>query len=183
MGRSAAPAYRLFFAVKPPPRVARQIDHYAAVLAGGTARIAVAHQHVTLGVTADTPAWPQALIETLHHGAARIMADPFDLVLDRLSYGGRSAALRPSRANAALARLQRQVADAMTRASAPRRDDWHFSPHQTLFYRDGPPAQRRIEGFGWRVEELVLVCSHVGRTRHDIVGAWPLQGSAQYRLL
>lgn len=182
MGRRAAPAYRLFFAVKPPPVVARQIDHYAEILAGGQARILPAHQHVTLGISADVPTYPQALIDTLGSVATRIMADPFDLLLDRLSYGGRSAALRPSRSNAALARLQRQVADALKRSAAPTRDDWTFSPHQTLFYRDGPPAQRRIDGFGWRVEELVLVCSHIGRTRHETVGTWKLQGDAQYRL-
>ncbi|MEC3909979.1 2'-5' RNA ligase family protein [Sphingobium sp. CR2-8] len=182
MGRRAGPSYRLFFAVKPPPPVARQIDHYAAILAGGEARIASAHQHVTLSIANDMEAYPQALIDTLRMAAADVMADPFDLRLDRLSYGGRSAALRPSRSNASLARLQRQVADAMKRAGALPRKDWTFSPHQTLFYRDGPPAQRRIDGFGWRVEDVVLICSHVGRTRHDIVGTWPLQGSAQYSL-
>ncbi|MFC3440380.1 2'-5' RNA ligase family protein [Sphingobium rhizovicinum] len=182
MGRRAQPLYRLFFAIKPPPVVARRIDHYAEILAGGADRILPAHQHVTLGVTADAPAYPQETIDRLHMAAPAIMADPFDLLLDRLSYGGRSAALRPGRSNAPLARLQRQVADALKRSAAPPRDDWSFSPHQTLFYRDGPPAQRRIDGFGWRVEELVLICSHVGRTRHDVVGTWKLQGSAQYSL-
>ncbi|QGP79238.1 2'-5' RNA ligase family protein [Sphingobium sp. CAP-1] len=182
MGRRAAPSYRLFFALKPPAVVARRIDHYAAILAGGDPRILPAHQHVTLGITGDAPDYPRAQIDALHRAATRIMADPFDLLLDRLCYGGRSAALRPSRSNAALVRLQRQVANAMQRAGATPREDWHFSPHQTLFYRDGPPAQRRIDGFGWRVEQLVLICSHVGRTRHDVVGTWALQGDAQYRL-
>ncbi|SEJ00978.1 2'-5' RNA ligase [Sphingobium sp. AP50] len=182
MGRRAAPTYRLFFAVKPPPVVARRIDHYAEILAGGADRILPAHQHVTLGIMADMPTYPHDRIESLRAAATQIMADPFDLLLDRLSYGGRSAALRPSRNNAPLVRLQRQVAEALKRSAAPPRDDWSFSPHQTLFYRDGPPAQRRIDGFGWRVEELVLLCSHVGRTRHDVVGTWKLQGSAQYSL-
>lgn len=182
MGRRAGPSYRLFFAVKPPPVVSRQIDHYAEILAGGETRILPAHQHVTLAISADLPAYPGALIDTLRIAATRIMADPFDLLLDRLSYGGRSAALRPSRSNAALARLQRQVADAMQRAGAPPREEWSFSPHQTLFYRDGPPGQRRIDGFGWQVEDVALICSHVGRTKHETVGTWQLQGSAQYSL-
>lgn len=182
MGRRTGPPYRLFFAVKPPMPVARKIDHYAEILAGGGDRILAAHQHVTLGIAADAEAYPHGLIETLHMAATRIMADPFDLLLDRLSYGGRSAALRPSRSNIALARLQRQVADAMKKARAPLREDWTFSPHQTLFYRDGPPAQRTIDGFGWRVEDVALICSHVGRTKHETVGTWRLQGSAQYSL-
>lgn len=182
MGRRATSAYRLFFAVKPPPMVARQIDHYAEILAGGADRILPAHQHVTLGIAADMPTYPTALIDMLQVTAMQMMADPFDLLLDRLSYGGRSAALRPSRSNAPLVRLQRQVAQALKRAGAPPRDDWNFSPHQTLFYRDGPPAQRRIDGFSWRVEDVVLVCSHVGSTRHETLGTWSLQGGAQYSL-
>lgn len=176
------PLYRLFFAVKPPPVVARQIDHFAECLDRRAQRIRPDHQHVTLGITADWPDYPYERIKALRRAAAGIMAEPFDLLLDRLSMGGRSAALRPSHSIAALKQLQQQVADAMRRADVTPRPDWSFSPHQTLFYRDGPPDQRPIDGFGWRVEELVLICSHVGRTRHELIGSWPLQGSAQYDL-
>lgn len=175
--------YRLFFALKPPMVVARQIDHFAQELESESARIAPAHQHVTLGITADWPDYPYEQIKALRRSAGRIMAAPFDLWLDRVTMGGRSVALRPSHRIDGLKQVQQQVAEAMQRAGVTSRPGWRFQPHQTLFYRDGPPMQRRIAGFGWRVDSVVLLCSHVGRTRHDVVGTWPLQGNAQYRLL
>lgn len=176
------PLYRLFFAVKPPPVVTRQIDHFAEGIDPTPQRIRPEHQHVTLGITADWENYPYERIKALRRAAAGIMAEPFDLMLDRLNMGGRSAALRPSHAVAGLKALQGEVADAMRRANVMPRPDWSFSPHQTLFYRDGPPDQRPIDGFGWRVDEVVLICSHVGRTRHELIGSWALKGNGQYSL-
>jgi 2'-5' RNA ligase len=178
----AAPYYRLFFALKPPPVVARRVDHFAELLAPGADRILLAHQHVTLGITTDWPDYPYELVKALLRAATGLMAEPFDLLFDQLSYGGRSAALRPSRGIPPLKALQHQVAAAMKRAGATSRPGWSFSPHQTLFYRDGAPGPQPIAGFGWRVEEFVLICSHVGRTRHETLGRWPLRGGAQYSL-
>lgn len=174
--------YRLFFALKPPPVVTRQIDHFAAGIDPGAARIRPDHQHVTLGITTDWPDYPYERIKALRRAAAGIMAEPFDLLLDRLSQSGRSAALRPSHSIAGLKLLQGQVADAMRRADVIPRPGWSFSPHQTLFYRDGSPSQQPIDGFGWWVDELVLICSHVGHSRHELIGNWPLRGSGQFEL-
>lgn len=182
MTAPVTPLYRLFFALQPPPIVARQIDHFAHELAPDARRILIDHQHVTMGISADWPDYPYEQIKALRRAASGIDADPFDLWLDRFNQGGRSAALRPSRSIDGLKALQQQVAMTMKRAGVMSRPDWSFSPHQTLFYRDGRPDQRAIAGFGWRVDELVLICSHVGRTRHQAVGRWPLTGSGQYNL-
>jgi 2'-5' RNA ligase len=183
MEAQAALLYRPFFALKPPAQVARQIDHFVRTLDPTADHILTAHQHVTIGITTDAPVYPYELIKALRRAAAGICAAPFDLMLDRLSVGGRSAALRPSHMVPALGVLQQEVERAMRAAGALPRPGWAFSPHQTLFYRQSRPEQRTIAGFGWRVEELVLICSHVGRTRHEIIGRWPLVGERQYRLL
>lgn len=182
MESRTSPSYRLFFALKPPPVVARQIDRFAGTLATDVQNIPIENQHVTLGITDDWPDYPYEMVKALRRSAARMMAEPFDLLMDGVNVGARSAALRPSQRIAGLKQVRRQVADAMARAGAMPRAGWHFSPHQTLFYRAGQPAQQRIDGFGWRVEEVVLVCSHVGRTRHETIGTWPLLGDAQYSL-
>lgn len=176
------PLYRLFFALKPPPIVARQIDHFVETLAPDQQRIRIDHQHVTLGITADRTDYPYEQVKALRRAAIAIAAEPFNLTLDHLSYGARSAALRPAKAIIGLKRLQEQVATAMRRAGVGERPGWSFSPHQTLFYRDGRPDQQRIDGFGWRAEEVVLVCSHVGCTRHETLGSWRLEGDGQYSL-
>ncbi|EQB32846.1 2'-5' RNA ligase family protein [Sphingobium ummariense] len=177
-----APLYRLFFALKPTPLVARQTDHFTESLAGRVPRIRIEHQHLTLCITADHVDYPYAVIKALLRAGTRVAAEPFDLRLDHLSFSNRSVALRPSRAVPPLAALQRQVANAMTRAGIASRPGWSFSPHQTLFYRDGPVDQRAVEGFQWHVDRFVLVCSHVGHTHHETLATWPLQGSAQYSL-
>ncbi len=182
MRNRTAPLYRLFFALKPPPMVARRIDHFAETIAPGQTRILIDHHHVTLGITADRTDYPYEQVKALRRAALGIKAEPFDLTLDHLSFSARSAALRPAKAITGLKRLQEQIAAAMRRAEVGERPEWSFSPHQTLFYRDGRPDQQRIDGFGWRAEEVVLVCSHVGLTRHEILGSWRLEGDGQYRL-
>lgn len=176
------PLHRLFFALKPSPMVARQTDHLADSLGGGEQRILPEHQHVTLAVTADYADYPYAVIKALLRAGTAVMAEPFDLRLDRLSYSGRSAALRPSASVPLLNQLQRSIIGAMGGAGVAVRPGWSFSPHQTLFYREGAPEQRRIEGFVWSVEQFVLLCSHVGHRRHDILGSWTLKGDGQYSL-
>ncbi|APL96322.1 2'-5' RNA ligase [Sphingobium indicum B90A] len=174
--------FRLFFALKPTALIARQTDHFAESIAGGARRIAVDHQHVTLAITSDHVDYPYAVIKALMRAGTGVMAEPFDLRLDRLSIGSRSAALRPSHNVPLLGALQRRIAAATKGAGVMLRPGWSFSPHQTLFYRDGPPEQRRVEGFGWHVDRFMLICSHVGRTHHETLATWTLKGSGQYSL-
>ena len=178
----AKPLYRLFFALKPTLLIVRQTDHFVESLGGEQDRILPDHQHLTLAVTADHVDYPYAVVKALLRAGTTVMAEPFDLLLDQLSFSNRSAALRSSRAVPLLGDLQRSVATAMRGAGVALRPGWSFSPHQTLFYRKGRPDQRKVEGFPWRVEQFVLLCSHVGRTRHDILGTWPLRGDGQYSL-
>jgi RNA 2',3'-cyclic 3'-phosphodiesterase len=178
----AATLYRLFFALKPSVTVARQTDHLSEQLGGGERRIRLDHQHMTLAVTADYVEYPYAVIKALLRAGTSVRGEPFDVRLDKLCFSNRSAALRPSRSVPLLNELQRAIADAMWRAGVALRPGWSFSPHQTLFYREGPPSQQSIDGFLWSLDQFVLVCSHVGRTRHDILGTWTLKGDGQYEL-
>lgn len=174
--------YRLFFALKPSPVIARQTDHFVEKLGSGERRIRPDHQHVTLAVTADYVEYPYAVIKTLLRVGTTVIAEPFDMRLDRLGFSNRSAALRPSRSVPLLNELQRSIISAMQGAGVALRPGWSFSPHQTLFYREGPPAQQSVDGFIWSIDQFVLVCSHVGRTRHDILGSWMLKGHGQYEM-
>lgn len=178
----AGQLYRLFYALKPSPMTARRTHYFAEALGPGAHLVAIDHQHVTLAITCDYVDYPYAVIKALVRAGTGVKAEPFDLSLDHLSISNRSAALRPSRSVPLLNALQKEVAAAMKRAGVALRPEWSFSPHQTLFYREGRPEQRRIDGFHWRVERFMLVCSHVGRTHHEILGTWPLKGTGQYSL-
>lgn len=181
--RSTQTLYRLFFALKPSQLIARQTDHFAETIAANARRIAVKHQHVTLAISCDYVDYPYAVIKALRRAGTGVMAEPFDLRLDQLNIGNRSAALRPSRSVPLLNALQRQIVVGMKGAGVALRPDWSFSPHQTLFYRESRPEQRPVEGFNWHVDQFMLICSHVGRTRHEVLAIWPLTGSGQYKLL
>jgi 2'-5' RNA ligase len=47
-------------------------------------------------------------------------------------------------------------------------------PHMTMSYRGKRIAETAIEPVRWQLHELVLVDSHVGAHRHDVIGRWPL---------
>lgn len=180
--RSTQTLFRLFYALKPTPLIARQTDHFSETIASGARRVAREHQHVTLAITCDYDDYPYAVIKALLRAGTGVMAEPFDLRLDQLSIGNRSAALRPSQAVPLLNALQKAISAGMKGAGVMSRPGWSFSPHQTLFYRDGRPEQRRVEGFSWHVDQFMLVCSHVGRTHHETLATWRLNGSGQYSL-
>lgn len=180
--RSTQTLFRLFFALKPSPLIARQTDHFAEIIAQGARRIAADHQHVTLAISCDYVDYPYAVIKALIRAGTGVMAEPFDLRLDQLSIGNRSAALRPSHAVPLLNALQRQIVAGMKEAGVMLRPGWSFSPHQTLFYRNGRSEVRPVDGFSWHVDQFMLVCSHVGRTHHETLATWGLNGSGQYSL-
>lgn len=172
------PIHRLFFAIKPDPVTARRTDVFAEEIAAGARRVRPEHHHVTLAITKDYAHFPRPLADALLQAGTAVAADPFDLTLDRLAASRRSVALRPAKSHPPLMALQRQIASAVDRQRISQRPGWSFSPHQTLFYREGEPWQRPVQGFRWQVGEFVLVHSLVGRTRHDILGRWPLTGGS-----
>jgi 2'-5' RNA ligase len=50
-----------------------------------------------------------------------------------------------------------------------------ITPHMTLSYRGKRIAETAIEAVRWRLQELVLIDSHVGAHRHDVIDRWPLR--------
>ena len=161
--------YRLIVALKPPTRITRQIDHFAETLAPDAHRILPAHQHITLGITDDWPDYPYALVKAMHRSFTGILADPFDLSLDQLSEGGRSAALRPAHALPPLRELQRKVALAMKRAGvAPVRAGASTRTRRSII----ATAPRRPSGSaaftgGWRIS-----CCYAAMSAAPIMSCW-----------
>ncbi len=176
---------RFFFALRPPGPEARRIAAFAERLEEGGRRVRWEHLHMTLAITDDFEDYPYDLVKALRRVGDRVAAAPFDLVLGQLSGGNRSTALRPQHGVPGLKALQGTIADRMREGGVPMRREWRYSPHVTLFYRNGAPFSRPVAEFGWHVEELFLIRSHVGRTRHDVLGHWPLRAPeiAQYALL
>jgi RNA 2',3'-cyclic 3'-phosphodiesterase len=171
-------AHRLFFALRPPVHEARMIGLLRDDLEDTHGAVANDRLHLTLAITDDFPSLPKGHAARMREVGEDIAVGPLTVTLDRLSAARTSVALRPSHGNPALRDLHRTL-DA--RMGGLTRADWRFNPHVTLAYRKGEPWTRTIDSIRWEARELVLIHSHVGETRHDEIGRWPLV-ARQYAL-
>lgn len=174
--------HRLFFAIRPPIVLARQIANASPWFDGARGLLPAERLHVTLVILDDCVEVPGEIIAVLRNIGRRIAAAPFRLTLDTVAGSDRSVALRPRLRNAALNALRRQIATEVARAGIAERADYCFSPHVTLGYRDGHPFTEPIAPVTWPVDTIELIHSHVGRTRHDILDRWMLDGTDEGQL-
>ena len=170
------PRHRLFFALFPPPLVARRIAHWAERYGPHAAFVRADRLHVTLDILDDHEAFPRDIAERLIEVGASIAADPFMIELDQVSCGGGTIALRPRLKNQGLQRLAGRIAGARADADIAGRQGYRFNPHLTLLYREGPPFSETVTPFAWQVTDFTLVHSLLGHTRQVPLGSWPLTG-------
>ncbi|WP_109125492.1 2'-5' RNA ligase family protein [Dyella sp. C11] len=58
-------------------------------------------------------------------------------------------------------------------------DKGALSPHVTLYYANDVALPDSVgQPVDWQVDEFVLIRSHVGKHRHDVIGRWPLAAAA-----
>ncbi|MBN8816144.1 MAG: 2'-5' RNA ligase family protein [Sphingomonas sp.] len=165
--------HRLFFAIKPTLAAIPAIEEARRRYCPGRA-VRNEHLHVTMEIFDDHSGFPAALADTLVAIGDGLDMPGFDLSLDRVVGTMRSVALRPGARSTGLKLLQRAIDGAVRDAGLTVRDGWTFSPHVTLGYRDDRPFVRSIVPIVWHVDELVLIHSFVGETRHEIIERWPL---------
>jgi len=171
--------HRLFYALRPAPLARNLIDVQRDRLGLADALVGNDRLHMTLGITEDFDHRPYAEAKQLIAIGAQVAAAPVPVMLDRVSAGGDSIALRPARKIDALAELGRQLQRGLAAATLLRRG-WEFHPHVTLLYRKGRPFTQRIEPIGWDATDFVLIHSILGAHQHIELGRWPLidrQGS------
>lgn len=173
--------HRPFFALRPPPSLARRIvagtDWF-----GGVRKLAAERLHITLFILDDMVEIPSALVDVLQAVGRSIDCPPVEVSLDVASGSGRSVALRPALRNPGLAALHDRIAASARRHGVVEREGYRFAPHMTLGYGDTVSFSRAIAPIAWVAEELVLIDSHAGRTRHEVLGRWRLDGGAQLSL-
>ncbi len=144
-------AHRYFFALLPDAMTARRIHAFAERTFGPKGLMRPERLHVTLAITADFDAPDAAMVDALLRAGDAVAADPFELMLDRLSGGQRTVALRPAHSLPPLRKFQARIAAAMAEQRVPMRPGYSFSPHLTLVYRDGETIAPPTQGFGARV--------------------------------
>ncbi len=125
---------------------------------------------------------PAEVLRVVHGAGALVHEAPFRVCFDTLQsrsprrdigtveLAGRGAGVQP------LFRLRRQLVDALINAGWP--SGWiraSFYPHITVDYRHEPVDMQRVTPLTWDVTELLLVDSHYGQGRHEVLASWPLQ--------
>jgi len=176
-GRPVRASHRPFFALRPPIVQARQIANAASWFRIEGAMVAAERLHITMFIFDDREDMPAPFKAALTGIGDAIAAAPIGIVFDRLSIGNHAIVLRPSRRIAALDALYRQLGDHCRAAGIAEREGYTFSPHMTLSYRGGAPASRAVTPVTWTARELVLIDSHIGKTRHEVLGRWPLDAA------
>lgn len=167
-------AHRYFFALLPDPISRARIHAWAERKLGPEGIQGPDRLHLTLAITPDFAAPQPRLADALARAGERANGTSFDLLLDKLSIGARSVAVRPAHIQLPLRSLQARIVRAMHANGGNIRSGWTFSPHLTLAYRTSRPSTQPVKDRGWRVHEFVLIHSLVGLTRHELLGRWPL---------
>ena len=136
--------------------------------------------HVSLfavGTYLDTR--PDADIARWCRAGDAVRCAPCEIVFDRIaSFGGEGNPLVFKASDdvgvAGLLALYQALGIELAN-TGERLKQQRITPHMTLSYRGKRIAETTIEPVRWRVHELVLIDSHVGAHRHDVIGRWPLQ--------
>jgi 2'-5' RNA ligase len=173
---------RLFFAVRPDANAQAEMSSVGSQLRRehrltGDA-VAGDRLHVTLHWLQDHVELPSDLVERALVAGTSVDAAPFDVVFDRaecIGSGGGLVVLTASRGTGSLQRFQRALAGAMTDAGIGRYVRSSFKPHVSLLYGNRRIDRQTVPPIRWTVNELVLIHSVVGESRHIVLGRWPLQ--------
>ena len=136
--------------------------------------------HVTLFSVASGWDIPQSDIDLAMRVAAGIRVAPFEIVFNvtQSFYNPRNKrpfVLCSGNDLEALNGLRRVLAQDMKNAGFDGRIDPAFRPHMTLIWSSRLVDENPIVPIRWTAREFVLIRSHVGESRHEHLGRWPLK--------
>lgn len=175
--------YSLFFALVPNDAQAAGLAEHAAALCTrfglSATPIDAQRLHLTLFWLGNHAQEPTALAEGARRTGAAVAPPAPHLKLDRvLSFPREAGVKRPfvlcsdAAGAAAVARLRARLRAALIDTGL--RASEVSLPHLTLAYDRLGIAEQAVEPWDWVADELALVCSHVGQSRHDRMARWRL---------
>jgi RNA 2',3'-cyclic 3'-phosphodiesterase len=179
MNRAQAPQrlHNLFFAFLPPAEVSARILGQLSDYGVGLDTMRRDRLHITILSLVCYGAIPAGLIEQAAEAAANVRAEPVPVKFERLIAAEKSAFLAPGESLDALRMFREKLGFTLMRDGVDLKLVGRFSPHVTVAYDPAQHFNEELpESVIWTADEFVLVDSHVGETRHDIVGRWRLGG-------
>lgn len=181
---SRYPFDNFLLAIYPPAAIATQIQQVLEVQRRQFGFVGPARPphilHATLCVLND-----ETGVDAARSIGNCVRAACFDVTFDRvLTFVGdeRDAQRRrpyvlscDTDSNVALRCLQRQLHAPLWRMGLSKRRT--FSPHVTLLYDTTVAPMQMIEPIVWQVDRFALVHSHFGKTTHEVIDEWLLEGN------
>jgi 2'-5' RNA ligase len=119
------------------------------------------------------------LDKALQRAAAAVVAPSFEARFDRIASfhgrpGERPLVLRGDEGLVRLIVFQKTLGEALTKVGIGV--DLKFTPHITLLYDDKNVVETPIDPINCAADEVVLVHSLLGQTRHIPLGRWKMKG-------
>ena len=173
----------LFFALRPAAgdaaAIARSGARIVRELGVGGELLEAERLHVSLFALATyDEVFPELLVAAASAGASRVRHAAFEVVFDRAaSFGkGDTLVLKSATADATpeLHGLWRALGIELADAGFPITDR-KMTPHMTLAYKCRVVPETPVAPIRWIARDLVLIDSHVGKHRHDVLGHWTLR--------
>ena len=179
------PMDRLFFAIFPEAEAAAQAARLAeqlrAVFGIRNRALLPERFHITLYHLGDYPGLPADVVAAGHAAAEGVNIEPFEVTLDRVvSFkgrpGNRPLVLVGNDGVTALRVFHTALGSSMVKSDLGRWVRPRFNPHLTLLYSGQEVEDQAVAPVTWTAREFVLVHSELGRTKHNILGRWPMRG-------
>ena len=176
--------FSLFFAVFPDRQAAAKIEQLATELRNvhdlKGKPVAVDRFHVSLHHLGFHDCMPAAIVKNAERAAAEARGTSFGVTFNRIeSFKGQPNrhpfVLSGDAGLKTLREFHQRLGVSLKKTGLGRYVSFSFTPHLTLLR-----GHRLIEehpvvpAIGWNVKEFSLVWSHYGKSRHEVLGAWPL---------
>ena len=171
----------IFFAIRPDPATAVSISRLAYRLRDKLKLrgrpLAPSRLHISLHGLGQYVGLPAGVVRQAIDAANLIVQEPFEVEFDRiLSFPEAHAlVLHPAEGLDDLNSLYQSLGLALAKFGL-RKLRPTFTPHVTLLYDEQFAKGMHIEPVRWIVRDFVLIHSYVGRTRHETLGRWQLNG-------
>ena len=172
----------LFFALQPDEGERQRVGEEAQALRNSlgfgqiTSALEANRLHVSLHDLGEHDTVPKERIARAMRVGQMMQRSPIVLSFDQAMARGRRTQkpliLIGSHLQPALVALHRQLGMALADVGEPARKS--FTPHMTLAYVPDELILQAVPPLCWTARHLSLIWSHVGETRYEYVGRWPL---------
>jgi 2'-5' RNA ligase len=171
MGKPAAISHRVFFALQPDAPAAAEARRLAIEL-GLTPS---PRPHVSLvGLGGDPGPPSRPWIDRVSAAASRVRAPAFLIELNTLStFGAGAVVLRGEDGVIGIHLLCEVICAALAGEGLGGKPA--AEPHLTIAWSRRLVPERRVAPVRWTARQLVLIDSHQGAGRHEVLATWPLR--------